>query len=258
VNTAQTNVSGILSPSALDLPRLASEPPESGVPGSTGTEIMGNATPRGEGSKGETVAMPRHLLTPRGGLPVPPPPTPRPSGPMQTPSSGIPVMPLPQSSPSGNANARPNPLPTAALVVGTIALLGVLAVSIKIVKNNQSVPSATTAPATFEVSTKVSPESATIEIDGANAGTGVITRSFSRDGARHKLRAFAPGYEPAALEFDETTPPPPLLTLRAADEPSVPGSSPSSSARTKSGVSGRPGAVSRPGSKTDNIDPWQK
>jgi hypothetical protein len=135
------------------------------------------------------------------------------------------------------------------------------------VKGRQpAVPAASAAPpapATFEVRTSVSPETAVVEIDGAKAGTGAVARSFPRDGKRHTLRAFATGYEPASLEFDETTPPPPVVTLRAADDPIVPVEAPSAgaSARPRTGappIVGRPGTPPRPGSRTDNIDPWQK
>ena len=65
------------------------------------------------------------------------------------------------------------------------------------------------------------------------------------------------------FEFDETTPPPPVVTLRAADDPIVPAESPSAatSARPRPGappIVGRPGTPPRPGTRTDNIDPWQK
>jgi serine/threonine protein kinase len=255
--TAATNVTGVQAPNLL---RLASA--ETGdsdrPPGSHGTVVMPNPTPRG-GAKGETVAMPRHLLTPRSVATSVAPSTP--NLPM-TPPGGIPMMRLPQ--------AAPNRFPFVAAFIGAIALLGAAVVSVKMVKTAQPVPSASAAPApiaTFDVRTRVNPESATLEVDGKAAGTGTIARSFPRDGTRHTLRAYASGYEPASLEFDEATPPPPVLTLRAADERALaaPASASASatasaSARARPGAPpfvGRPGAP-RPGTRTDNIDPWQK
>lgn len=253
VNTAATNVTGIQAPNMVRLASAESEPPPSQC-----TALMPAATPRGTvaGNQGETVAMPRHLLTPRSGVNVAVP-TPRPSGPLtrHTPSGGIPAT-------HASAQAAKQ-IPFVAALLGAIALLGVVAVSVKIVGHAQPVPSGTPV-ATFDVRTQVSPATATLEIDGTNVGTGAVARSFPRDGKRHTLRAFATGYEPASLEFDETTPPPPVLTLRAAETPNVPAETPSTSAGTRPHpgappMGGRPGAPpARPGTRTDNIDPWQK
>jgi hypothetical protein len=200
--------------------------------------------------------MPRHLLTPRSGVNAIA--TPYPTLPM-TPSGGIPTMPAPVSPASR--------VPFAAALIGAAAVLGVALVSVKLVKSAPPVPSASAAapaPATFEVRPQVVPETAIVEIDGTIAGTGSVASSFPRDGKRHTLRASASGYEPASLEFDETTPPPRILTLRTADEPTAPdGTAAPPGARLRPGapaVGGRAGGPggARPGTRTDNIDPWKK
>jgi eukaryotic-like serine/threonine-protein kinase len=252
LNTAATNVTGIKAP---DLVRLASA--ESEPPPSQGTVLMPNATPRGMNAnqganRGETVAMPRHLLTPRSGIHAAMP---------YTPSGGIPVMPV---MPAAHAPTPANRLALAAAFMGAIALLGVAILMMKTGGRAPPAAASVAAPAaTFDVRTQVTPETATLEIDGAQVGSGSVARSFPRDGKRHTLRAFAAGYEPASLEFDETTPPPPMLTLRAVDEPlAAPSSSASAAAHPRPGTNVgpvRPGAPpAKTGTRTDNIDPWQK
>lgn len=252
--TAATNVTGIPSPGMVRLASAESDPPPASNGGAT--VVMPTPTPRGgtRGGRGETVAMPRHLLTPRSGVNAVAMP--------MTPATGVPVMSMPRSAP-----AAPSRFPFVAASAVALALLGAVLLSVKVVDRARPAPPASASAvslAAFEVRMQVVPDTATVEIDGAPAGTGSIAWSFPRDGKRHTLRASAPGYEPASLEFDEATPPPPLLSLRAVEEP-APTPTPSASASTRP----RPGAglpplvrpgtpPPRPGTRTDNIDPWQK
>ena len=158
-----------------------------------------------------------------------------------TPPSGVHAMPPPAESPNRFA------LPAA--LVGAFALLAMGFVAVKVAKAPQPAPAASAALASqrdVRASLRqVNPAGATIQIDGTPVGTGFITRSFARDGKRHTLRAFAAGHEPASLEFDETTPPPPLLTLRAGEEPLAHPSAATPSKPTPPGYVGRPGTSRR-------------
>jgi hypothetical protein len=96
---------------------------------------------------------------------------------------------------------------------------------------------------TFEVSLRVLPSSARIELDGNLAGTGSLAVALPADGSMHTIRLVAADHETQVISFRDA-PPPAEIALRAAprDVPAVvPSAAPSSAAR--------PAPVSRPASK---------
>jgi serine/threonine protein kinase len=158
-----------------------------------------------------------------------------------------------------------------AMVVGfLIATLAIIAVMIA--KWNKPAPTPTTEgppaaastaqPAAYALALRVTPDNASIELDGVPVGTGKLDRSLPRDGRKHVLRVSAPGYTDSFSEFDDAHPPPSNIALRpAAAAVTPPGS-------TKPVVHGNPTGGPGAGGKgtgknptdrprTDNIDPWE-
>lgn len=148
-------------------------------------------------------------------------------------------------------------------LVATLAIVGVM-----VAKWNKpaaptiEAPAAVTsaAPLTINVSLRVTPESAAIELDGAPAGTGRLERSLPR--GQHHLRVTAPGYADVYQDFDDAHPPPSTISLRPLSQTANP---PGSATRpvVHGGQGGAPGGKT-PGGKnptdrprTDNIDPWE-
>lgn len=60
---------------------------------------------------------------------------------------------------------------------------------------------------TFEVTTVVTQEDATIELDGQKVAVGSFSRSFEKDGSTHRLRINLEGFEPQTLIFRDEAPP---------------------------------------------------
>ncbi len=180
-----------------------------------------------------------------------------------TPRAGMHPMAFPMPTPPLPVPAAPRAaFPLAPVVVGAIALVGfvVLAVSVarKSAEHAATVSSASSvhAPAappalpTFDVVVRTAPADAALELDGTPAGTGALTRTFPRDGKRHVLSVSAPGHEPIALVFDETTPLPELITLRRLPE---------AAPRPRAAPAPQPRGTTHggAGSRTDNINPWK-
>ena len=133
---------------------------------------------------------------------------------------------------------------------------------------------AAASPETFTIDVKVTPPTASIEIDGVAVGTGSVSRPFPRDGKTHTLRVSALGHESMLVEFTDA-PPPAALALRptaASPEgasvssgapaaptgaaahrgsafPTGPQPGPAPVGKVKGNSDGRP--------KTDNINPWE-
>jgi len=159
---------------------------------------------------------------------------------------------------------------TIAVIVGVGAVLAML-VSLVVLKvgaggkkdelGAASAPVLTARPAASEpyvVDLSVVPQTAAIEVDGAAAGAGRLTRSFARDGKKHSVRLSAAGYEPMVLEVDETRPLPPAVALR----PLSPTSAATGAPHGKTGgpttpVGPTPTGGTTKKAKTDNIDPWE-
>lgn len=240
VRAVQRSQSGGSSLGGLAVP--ASEPP----PPSHGTVVMPSGS---QLVQAETVVMAHRVgpPTPRSGMqPLPFP----------LPALAVPA-PLPPPPP------RPS-FPLAAALVGGIALVGagVLAVGVARRSANQApvasasiaasthapVPAAP-APATFDVVLRTAPADATLELDGAPAGVGALSRSFPRDGKRHVLQVSASGHETVAIVFDETTLVPDLITLRRLPETAP-------HAPAKPAPPPPRGTHGGAGSRTDNINPW--
>jgi hypothetical protein len=92
--------------------------------------------------------------------------------------------------------------------------------------------------ATFEATVTVTPESASIELDGQQVGVGTWTASLPRDGRAHTLRVSAEGHTSAELTFTDE-PPPATLTLertRRVGAGGRPGGAGASSAGASSGT----------------------
>jgi serine/threonine-protein kinase len=68
---------------------------------------------------------------------------------------------------------------------------------------------------TFEVSLRVVPSFARIELDGNLAGTGSLAVALPADGSMHTIRVVAADHETQVISFRDA-PPPPEITLRAA------------------------------------------
>jgi eukaryotic-like serine/threonine-protein kinase len=125
----------------------------------------------------------------------------------------------------------------------------------------------TAAPAQeFTVDLSVVPQNAAIEVDGAPAGAGRLTRSFPRDGKKHSVRLSAAGYETMLLEVDETRPLPPAVALRPHTTTPVASTTPTAAGgqHGSGGKTGGPAGPTGPAptnttkkTKTDNIDPWE-
>jgi eukaryotic-like serine/threonine-protein kinase len=74
-------------------------------------------------------------------------------------------------------------------------------------------PPPVSAPATFQASVTVEPDTAEVEFDGEPAGQGTFERTLPLDHARHKLRFTAEGYNKRTIEFSDA-PPPAVVRLR--------------------------------------------
>ncbi|MBX7195316.1 MAG: protein kinase [Sandaracinaceae bacterium] len=77
-----------------------------------------------------------------------------------------------------------------------------------------SEPPATT-PATFAAALSVTPPSARIELDGVEVGRGQWSASLPRDGAAHRVRVSAEGYQTTELVFTDAPPPASVALERA-------------------------------------------
>jgi eukaryotic-like serine/threonine-protein kinase len=197
------------------------------------------------------------------------------------PSIGPALFMAPTTSPS-SAHDRlpsaggPHPAPVAAprgsaMITAVIGVSLGLAVVMSMVMlrgaRREDALRAATAPSavpTFTVDVAVTPNAASIELDGAGAGTGRVSKAFVRDGKSHALRLSAPGYESLLVEFSDATPPPTTIALRPLAVPTgAPPAAPTpSTADAPSGQRRAPGGGKVKGSsegrpKTDNIDPWQ-
>lgn len=197
--------------------------------------------PESQAGHGETVVMTQRIG----------PPTPR---------TGMrPMLPLPAPAPASPVRSA---LPLAAIVAGTVALVGFVVLAVAVSRSRDEQPAAaaaiSSAPAaqvpaaapSFDLVLRTAPASATLAVDGAPAGVGAISRAFPRDGRKHVLQVSAPGHETLSLVFDETTPVPEVVTLRRLPEgPASPGPRPRTAPTQRAAHGGS-------GSRTDNINPW--
>ena len=182
--------------------------------------------------------------------------------------------------------ARPRGSGTITAVIGLSLGLAILA-SVIVLRTSRRDDAIRTASAasvtdTFLLDLQVTPDAALIEIDGAVAGTGRVSKAFPRDGRSHTLRLSAAGYESLLVEFKDTSLPPPAIGLRPTTPTSAAGqgarngqSAPAAGAgqggNSAAGAAHRgPAAGPTPASapagkvkgssdrpKTDNIDPWE-
>jgi hypothetical protein len=96
----------------------------------------------------------------------------------------------------------------------------------------------------YVVTVEAVPGDAQIEVDGETLGTGRASRSFARDGQRHRLRVSAPGYVAAEIGFDADQRPPERVALAAVPAVAAVGAAPVVAARPAVGaVRPRPAAV---------------
>ncbi len=115
----------------------------------------------------------------------------------------MPVLDSPSDTPS--VPMRPSPLRwVAALLAVTLVavLIGAFA--------HRLTPSVSHAP--FDVTLRVTPPAARIELDGRPVGVGTWRASLPRDGVTHLLRVSAPDHTTQRLYFADA-PPPSTVTL---------------------------------------------
>ena len=158
----------------------------------------------------------------------------------------------------------------AAILIG---LVGVGLIGAVALRSHAESANAQAAPSSsFTVDVQSTPDSAVLELDGTSVGAGHFTRQFNRDGQQHVLRVTAPGYETLLVPFDETRPPPGILSLRASTTapgaasvgaggviapppPPPPKTGPLPQFHPTVGSTPPKGKPDRP--RTDNIDPWE-
>ena len=190
--------------------------------------------------------------------------TPPPGGPGmldRTPSYGLGSPSFPGTPPKkGNAATTM----VVGLAIVTLAIVGMVLVKwsrpVGPSAANDTAASATplTTATSYKLIVAVTPASATLEIDGANAGTGVVSRDMPKDGQPHVLRVSAPGFTETVVPFDEAHPAPPTIVLR----PAAPGTASAQPVvkPVNAGGGAHPVQTAKTPdnrSKTDNINPWE-
>ena len=110
-------------------------------------------------------------------------------------------------------------------------------------------PASSPAPAKTDylAETKVTPDDATLELDGNKVGVGSFSTKLQLDGRKHKLSISAPGYDTVVLDFLDAPPPASveLVPVKSA-RPTV-----------HRVVHAAPKSAGTPGKlHTDNRDPW--
>ncbi len=161
-------------------------------------------------------------------------------------------------------------------VVLALLLVGISATAVGVyyVRASHDVPGAALATAAPSASTArlelaAQPASATVELDGVPIGTGRVDRTLPDDGAEHRIRISAEGYEPYQLTFTSKLPPGGTITLKRAS--AAPTADAIRSATPPHGgpkfvppkpggsaPSGTGGGGGSDGTPTDNLNPWKQ
>jgi serine/threonine-protein kinase len=135
----------------------------------------------------------------------------------------------PTSAPPGDSSPLSTPLRSRrglwiGLSLAALAVIVGAAVAAAVLLDDEApaptpAADAAVAPATRHLRVRVTPPTATLQLDQEPAAAGALERELRADTTRHMLRVSAPGYEPQSFTFSADAPPPETIALTPLPPP---------------------------------------